>query len=852
MSSIAKRKQPSRVSLACPSCKKTFSSSLYLHQHRELTNNRRCQYSTCPGCNAEFDTPQLLDDHRSSHLLTGSQCAFPLSASHPSNETVRWSAIASLPEPAKQFVAYASTKKQKTLDSTELHYDNLSDNGEVDWNQTDEHESQMSPQSGFSSTNTQSDSDESGLAPCLLGNPVMDGTNIDTEEGRGVLPSHISHTNTDVANVALLQLLSKWDCPIYAYEAILHWASNASHNKVDFQDGFYRRATFINALSTQLCLDQLRPISTTIKQEGKDVRDAVVFTYPFVAMIKSMLGDPELMKAENLVVNQGVGSNPFAKYVSPDGRIGEINSGSWYSDTHDMMITNEEVEFLCPIVIYLDKTFIDVKGRYQMEPVVFTLSIFNQKLRNQSHAWRHLAYMAHAAYLTIAQKAMISSSSVEGQSMRNYQAQLAVALSSLIESQTGGGFQTHLTLIGLTRLVTVKTPVVFFVGDNESQDKLTIRIQNRGDNTDEEVASRLCRMCDVTFANSGYPYTPCNPFPYIDFLRYLYDPQFIPAEIATEHNKRKLVIKHTKLMKQTYYVYLCDSPFNNLHFGYTRQGIYGATPLDMMHCSEEGLMRYLISVFFAEFTVADTAIIDRFISKVFTHMRQSGMQRFPRTTWTGRGISNCAGLTADETVGAIFTLSLVCAMNSGREMFRDVKMSNAKINGYQTAFEMALCYNAWAKQDSFWKLDLHKAEHEAAAKLSIQKFLGTLVEHCYRNVGAEWNLQKVHEHVHVPSYISLYGSPNNFHTGRCEAHLKEHAKKPARTAQKRHEVFTPQVCRNLHDELVLSRARRVYGIPDVDKKGRPVREHQSNPEKMNCHDLLGRFRLIPILDDDMC
>ena len=52
-------------------------------------------------------------------------------------------------------------------------------------------------------------------------------------------------------------------------------------------------------------------------------------------MLSSLLNDKSIDKMSNLVVNK---NDRFAKYESPTGKLGEVNSGSWYQNAYSTMI----------------------------------------------------------------------------------------------------------------------------------------------------------------------------------------------------------------------------------------------------------------------------------------------------------------------------------------------------------------------------------------------------------------------------------------------------------------------------------------------------------------------------------
>ena len=106
------------------------------------------------------------------------------------------------------------------------------------------------------------------------------------------------------------------------------------------------------------------------------------------------------MSKENLLF--GDDGNPFIEPVAPNGAsfiIRDINDGSVYRTAYKchVMIVGRDV--LVPIIIFLDKTHYDNKGRLCIEPASFTLGIFKKEVRNLPMAWRPLGYVTNQGNL---------------------------------------------------------------------------------------------------------------------------------------------------------------------------------------------------------------------------------------------------------------------------------------------------------------------------------------------------------------------------------------------------------------------------------------------------------------------
>jgi len=141
------------------------------------------------------------------------------------------------------------------------------------------------------------------------------------------------------------------------------------------------------------------------------------------------------MKAENLVVNPDdpFGAPPQREYGEPF----ESHYGQRYHEIRTYLGKNEyneDKEVLLPVILYVDKTHIDRGGRFTLEPVMFTLSIFTEEARRRVEFWRPLGFISPVdTHRTSAEKMTGS----KGQSCRNFHRQLRVILDGLIENQRG-------------------------------------------------------------------------------------------------------------------------------------------------------------------------------------------------------------------------------------------------------------------------------------------------------------------------------------------------------------------------------------------------------------------------------
>ena len=120
-----------------------------------------------------------------------------------------------------------------------------------------------------------------------------------------------------------------------------------------------------------------------------------VTTFDFKQQLLSMLRDDELMDPGNLVLEDPVGSEHDKRLISNE--ISEIQDSEWYrcaENYYEKKLGLNPFRVICGIILTVDKTHTDGKGKLCLEPVQFSLSIFNTETRkkNQS-AWKCLGFV---------------------------------------------------------------------------------------------------------------------------------------------------------------------------------------------------------------------------------------------------------------------------------------------------------------------------------------------------------------------------------------------------------------------------------------------------------------------------
>ena len=70
------------------------------------------------------------------------------------------------------------------------------------------------------------------------------------------------------------------------------------------------------------------------------------------------------------------GGDPFSFPKRRINIVGDVNSGSWYINAHKHVCQKPD-DVLVPIIFFIDGVTIDMHSHLNLEPVTFTLGIFN-------------------------------------------------------------------------------------------------------------------------------------------------------------------------------------------------------------------------------------------------------------------------------------------------------------------------------------------------------------------------------------------------------------------------------------------------------------------------------------------
>ena len=236
-----------------------------------------------------------------------------------------------------------------------------------------------------------------------------------------------------------------------------------------------------------------------------------VVVFPADQCLKHLiLGRRDLMQPGNLVINREGFPNPdpWAMYDDGTGILGELLTGQWYKNAYTYHKINPSTHFLCPLILFIDKTITEFMGRYGLTPVVATLAIFNESTRHNPTAWIPLGFLPDVTKYKSKAQMSKERNYIKGIHQQNHHRCLEHILEPLRQIQQQGGLSLNASLTGEIKDNVWKTwvfPIACILGDTQGHDTMAGRYVYYG--TD---AGRINRACNCPGDKSDDPNWECK------------------------------------------------------------------------------------------------------------------------------------------------------------------------------------------------------------------------------------------------------------------------------------------------------------------------------------------------------
>ena len=153
------------------------------------------------------------------------------------------------------------------------------------------------------------------------------------------------------------------------------------------------------------------------------------------------------------------------------------------------------------IIIFGDKSHTDLHGALALTPIIFTLSFFNEKCRNNHKFWRVLGYVPNLSYGKNKSNKTPTVNKVQDE--HNC---LSCVFESIRQIHKNNGFQARV----LDVAVNVKIWIHYFISDTEGNNKWLGHYQGSNPGVQRPYQDCTCSFYDLSNPNPSCVYVTIN------------------------------------------------------------------------------------------------------------------------------------------------------------------------------------------------------------------------------------------------------------------------------------------------------------------------------------------------------
>ena len=611
----------------------------------------------------------------------------------------------------------------------------------------------------------------------------VDATNLEEERmfqnaKRFVDRGNGCFTTEELLSIRLLSLMRDIGAPLKTYGKIRSLFKDAITDRVALTTTFRHRHTAIKHFSQRFGMNGLYP---TILTQTSPINNRYypVPVHNAQAMIESLLYSSLAQDESNLLFPNP--DNPLDPPPAEVTVIADIDTGRSYRTAYKTLCHRPN-HVLCGIIVYIDKLATDRHGHLSLEPVCFTLSIFNQKTRNRPEAWRPLGYVPNIGLMSKAESTHAIKSAAKVQLYHDILSKIFRELASL---QTKGGLPFQFFYRGKEYNVILQIPLLAVLGDTESHDRLCGRYNSRG-----KGVARLCRHCT----------TPRSQTDNVD-----YDwEHIIPSQIQNLVDSNNL-----EALKSISQHPIVNAFYRGICLGGNPRGIHGMTPGEPLHVLEIGLFKIVIEGLCVNLgykpksksypkILQELDVWARRIGKGLLHQSDRNLPR----TYFPNGVTGGTKLAGHEMPGVLLVLLLICKMKETRTLLLTSKYFEAShLRGWVKLLEGLLLWRWWLRLPSVPIAEIQSAKYATRALL---KLFRSVVK---RKHGSKLLIIKFHLCLHFLENQLDFGVTANVDTGPMESNHKRNAKQPSGQTQRRAETIELQTARRYIDNLIIDKAK---------------------------------------------
>jgi hypothetical protein len=595
-------------------------------------------------------------------------------------------------------------------------------------------------------------------------------------------------TKTQGDAIRLMATLRETKASLDTYESIMKWHMVANGNLLEHQslgdsEDYCSRKTMFKFLKNRYNIEEKKyGIIKQITLPSTKARARIVMNDAGAA-IQSLLSDPRIMPEDYLFW----GNDPFSAPPADLDYVADINTGRAYTESYKRLITKPGKQVLLPVIFYIDGAACGQFSPLKITAVKFTLGIFTREARSRPWMWRTIGYVPEVKKGKSQGQHLLRASGHADAQMAHQDAMEGEGNLAGARAVTAQDFHTILAQILESYLPLEEKGFVWDLRYNGTVQKVEFVLYTDHMNVDTDEADRLCGAYTSRVGVSQLCRYCCCPLDQSDdpFCRYAKKNVRMMTSLVNNNDVKGLKAMSQQNIRNATYL---------LKFGaHNKDGIHGATPMEMLHALLLGIFMYVRDMFFEQ--TGETSQLSDEINalcieygELFSRQSERDM---PKTRFSG-GIRR-GKLMAKEYTGVLLVLAAVLRSSHGRKLLTDEtnKSNNGQFTGkgllqdWIMLIETLLQWETWLKSDRMEKSDVEKAEYKHRYIMFLIKKIGK------RAKGMGLKTTKFHAIMHMAEDILNFGVPNNFDTGANESGHKP-TKTAAKLTQQQFETFEEQ------------------------------------------------------------
>jgi hypothetical protein len=336
-------------------------------------------------------------------------------------------------------------------------------------------------------------------------------------------------------------------------------------------DNLTTRLSFIKNLGTNFKTERLKheDVKVPLSHGG----NAITTVFNLEAQILSLLLDESLLHPDNIANQYNIFTG---KATCLNLYYGEIHTGDAWEPARKHYCEDDYPNNMpIALVVFGDESHFDSKRTLKTMPLMFTLSLFNQKARNDVHFWRPMAYIPNLGYLvpTKEDTKLLHTKTPAAFKLQNEHNCIAEALAPLVEISKRGGIPVTVQ----SKPVIAKVWIHFFMGDTSGHNRWLGHF-NSGANIQRLYHDCKCSIDDMEKSDPTCIYLTTDDYHQHIALQSTLDAQRDKINLDASLSKNPI---RNAFMN-------ANIPLSDL-----KCGVYGMTPPERLHTTCEGCTKYI-------------------------------------------------------------------------------------------------------------------------------------------------------------------------------------------------------------------------------------------------------------------